>query len=165
MNIGPGDLERAEAAQAQRDREWPAWRRSLPWQSESAARAWLTMGAAPDRAAELQAGAMPDRWEQIDALEELQGARCGACRYQRTRLVLDHDHMTGGTRGLLCRSCNGIDGGLGSAAIEAYRANPPAAGFGWIYQDVFGDWALPEPHADLDLAGHAAYSVATYLAR
>ncbi len=44
---------------------------------------------------------------QVDlhAMEAAQGGRCGICARAR-ELVLDHDHKTGESRGLLCNRCN-----------------------------------------------------------
>lgn len=42
-------------------------------------------------------------------LHELQGGRCGMCG-EVDQMVEDHDHNTGLIRGLLCRSCNTLEG-------------------------------------------------------
>jgi hypothetical protein len=44
--------------------------------------------------------------ERYAALEKEQGHACALCRKPTTRMVVDHDHETGQTRGLLCRRCN-----------------------------------------------------------
>jgi hypothetical protein len=46
--------------------------------------------------------------ELYDALLELQGGRCAICRHmpRETRLAVDHDHLTGRVRGLLCAGQN-----------------------------------------------------------
>lgn len=46
---------------------------------------------------------------QYDELLERQGGACGACQGPPTvhgRFFVDHDHMTGRVRGLLCHQCN-----------------------------------------------------------
>lgn len=87
-----------------------------------------------------------EREEQKDVLLALQSGRCAVCVYAGgDRLVLDHDHVTGLTRGLLCRSCNVREGmGRRNILFDLYRANPPAADFGWLYQDLYGEWAQPQ---------------------
>lgn len=51
------------------------------------------------------------------ALIELQGGRCPLC--ERTITVetgcMDHDHVTGICRGVLCRGCNGSEGKIKNA--------------------------------------------------
>ena len=45
----------------------------------------------------------------FERLCEAQGDRCAICRSPETDgwdLAVDHDHMTGKVRGLLCRRCN-----------------------------------------------------------
>lgn len=44
--------------------------------------------------------------ERYHALEEKQGYSCALCRKPTKHMVVDHDHATGQTRGLLCRRCN-----------------------------------------------------------
>ena len=46
---------------------------------------------------------------EVDAMIEAQGGFCLICRERRAEHV-DHDHLTGAVRGVLCFSCNG---GLG----------------------------------------------------
>jgi N12 class adenine-specific DNA methylase len=73
--------------------------------------------------------------EQYDAVKEYQGGVCAICRVATgasKNLAVDHDHVTGEFRGLLCGTCNHRL--LGAAhdgpeillrALE-YLANPPA---------------------------------------
>lgn len=62
-------------------------------------------------------------WEDYLGLVELQQNRCAICGEPPTahygRLTLDHNHATGGVRGLLCHSCN--------VAIGHLRDNPTIA--------------------------------------
>lgn len=44
----------------------------------------------------------PERYEQMHAE---QGGLCAGCREEKP-LVVDHDHVTGQPRGLLCHNCN-----------------------------------------------------------
>ena len=43
---------------------------------------------------------------QYAALEKAQGFTCAICRKPTKKMVVDHSHLTGKTRGLLCRRCN-----------------------------------------------------------
>jgi len=58
-----------------------------------------------------------------------QGGKCAICGREGT-LCVDHDHITGAVRGLLCRGCNTGIGGLGDsvanlmAAVEYLRRSP-----------------------------------------
>jgi hypothetical protein len=67
--------------------------------------------------------------EQYDALLAKQGGRCALCGSGFFSLCLDHDHVTGKVRGLLCRVCNRRLGDLEDPAfIEAarrYLEEPP----------------------------------------
>lgn len=49
--------------------------------------------------------------EAYDVLLEVHGGRCALC--SDTRVCVDHDHLTGRIRGLLCRKCNSGLGLLG----------------------------------------------------
>lgn len=51
--------------------------------------------------------------EQYAAMWERQSGRCGVCRREHRRMVVDHDHDTGIVRGILCHRCNVCLGGLG----------------------------------------------------
>lgn len=44
--------------------------------------------------------------ERYILLEKAQGNACAVCRKPTKKMVVDHDHRTGITRGLLCRRCN-----------------------------------------------------------
>lgn len=49
--------------------------------------------------------------EGFDSMWELQGGLCAICKREMTlvgplRCNIDHDHVTGAVRGLLCRPCN-----------------------------------------------------------
>jgi hypothetical protein len=73
--------------------------------------------------------------EAYDTMYAFQDGRCAICRRatgKTRRLSVDHDHVTGKVRGLLCRPCNDM---LGHArdnlefferALE-YLMNPPAS--------------------------------------
>ncbi len=47
-------------------------------------------------------------WEQKDALWQEQGRACAICRKASSldAIQIDHSHLTGDVRGLLCRPCN-----------------------------------------------------------
>lgn len=49
-------------------------------------------------------------WDQYNELLEKQNHRCFVCQKHenefKTRLAVDHDHVTGEIRGLLCNYCN-----------------------------------------------------------
>lgn len=58
--------------------------------------------------------------ETFEALKEKQGGVCGIC-FRPLFLVVDHDHVTGEVRGLLCNQCNTGIGSLGDD-IERLRS-------------------------------------------
>ncbi len=68
--------------------------------------------------------------DRYNAMLEFQGGDCAICGKPMTgRKNVDHDHITGKVRGLLCSGCN-LRLGLFESAIresmERYLANPPA---------------------------------------
>jgi hypothetical protein len=45
--------------------------------------------------------------EKFEEMEKAQGNKCAICgKLSKTKLCVDHDHVTGNVRGLLCRLCN-----------------------------------------------------------
>lgn len=48
--------------------------------------------------------------EEVTAMVDAQGGRCLLCGSDRRVLVVDHCHVSGRVRGMLCRSCNTIVG-------------------------------------------------------
>jgi hypothetical protein len=55
--------------------------------------------------------------------------RCAVCREPDPDLCLDHNHRTGGRRGLLCRRCNGMLGLAGDSLEVLGRAIAYLGGF------------------------------------
>ena len=76
-----------------------------------------------------------------------QDGRCAVCG-RRDPLVTDHNHRTAMIRGLMCRSCNALEGaGLGGVFTK-YRGRNPATicGVRERYRDPFtGELAEPTP--------------------
>lgn len=66
--------------------------------------------------------------EEVDdwLLAEWHERRCAICG-DRDRLVNDHDHKTGLMRGLLCNSCNVMEGVSDDPLFAKYREKHPAA--------------------------------------
>lgn len=65
--------------------------------------------------------------ETYDRLVEVQGSRCACCGAtepggRRKFWCIDHDHVTGVIRGLLCATCNAAIGFLGDGIEGARRA-------------------------------------------
>lgn len=68
-------------------------------------------------------GARPVTKEEFDRILARQGGTCALCRRpQKSGLFVDHDHLTGEIRGLLCAGCNSGLGHLGDTAESLYRA-------------------------------------------
>jgi hypothetical protein len=62
---------------------------------------------------------------QYDALVAKQNGACAVCRKQLAPGVythIDHDHVSGHVRGVLCRVCNTSIGGLGDTVAGLRRA-------------------------------------------
>lgn len=118
-----------------------AWRDRNPERAAANRNAWRS--ANPERAHLLERRKQLQRsygmtTEQYDAMLAAQGGRCAICgatknkSARRRYLAVDHDHVTGHTRGLLCDDCNTGIGHLGEsiprlrAAIEYLRKHAPA---------------------------------------
>lgn len=96
------------------------------------------------RTRHLSTGAKLTNPQMRAILIQLQNGICPTCRRDDQELLLDHDHNTGKVRGALCDMCNGAEGGYRwgpgydvptPEVFAAYRANPPAAAFNWIYNE------------------------------
>ena len=64
-------------------------------------------------------GITVDRFAEI---LDSQGGACAVCRRTKGRQVVDHDHVTGKVRGILCVRCNVSIGGLGDNVEGLMRA-------------------------------------------
>jgi hypothetical protein len=60
--------------------------------------------------------------KEYEAMTVNQGGRCAICRRGDVRLGVDHDHLTGVVRGLLCNGCNAGMGGLQDSPDLLQRA-------------------------------------------
>lgn len=62
--------------------------------------------------------------EQYAEMMQVQESKCALCRYipsPRKRLAVDHDHVTGEVRGLLCHWCNKYLGWIGDTPDKLAR--------------------------------------------
>jgi hypothetical protein len=55
--------------------------------------------------------------ERLNDMNTKQGGKCAVCRKKRN-LVVDHCHNTGVVRGLLCATCNSLEGLLKDRAFR-----------------------------------------------
>lgn len=57
---------------------------------------------------------------------ERQNFKCELCSIDLVVATgcLDHDHITGRIRGVLCRNCNGIEGKINNLTVRARRGAP-----------------------------------------
>jgi uncharacterized cysteine cluster protein YcgN (CxxCxxCC family) len=67
--------------------------------------------------------------EARDIILDLQDGLCALCDlslYENPQeACLDHDHVTGMTRGVLCRNCNSMEGKVHNCSRRAKRAGTP----------------------------------------
>jgi hypothetical protein len=100
---------------------------------------WTATDAARGVATSLDVG---DFMEARELLFAWQDNRCALCGRRDDALIVDHCHRTSAVRGLLCRSCNVIEGRAGTRnpRVNAYRSRPPAEMLGLevIYHDLHG---------------------------
>lgn len=105
-------------------------------------------------------------------LLDLQDGRCGMCGETPSlgdRLIEDHDHRTGLIRGLLCRSCNTLEGAHdcraqqclpGQCRVRHWRDTPAVAWLGrterfegWHRgEELFRDWPFLTAAQRVELA-------------
>jgi hypothetical protein len=105
-------------------REVPACHEWTP-PGEPAGAARLPAAASPAPAAVPSAG----QGGALAAIRRWQAGRCAICGLRPARLVIDHHHVSGLVRGLLCASCNVAEGRRTSYYAEpyaSYRRRPPA---------------------------------------
>jgi hypothetical protein len=58
----------------------------------------------------------------VEALEAMTGKDCPICLAPFGKMVVDHDHETGGVRGVICGNCNTGLGMFGDAPEALQRA-------------------------------------------
>lgn len=69
-------------------------------------------------------------------LEQRQGGKCALC--ERTLIhklgdaCLDHDHVTGQVRGVLCRACNGVEGKIKNLFARWLRGLSGSGAATWL---------------------------------
>jgi hypothetical protein len=75
-----------------------------------------------------------------------QRGRCAFCNATPKRLVHDHDHATGLTRGYLCRRCNAVEAASTHPGWKAWRAgcNPATL---LSQQESYEGWGYVLPTA------------------
>ena len=115
--------------------------------------AWPVTAEHLARAAEANACADIEQGEQLAMrlLYDWQDGRCAVCGGDPD--FKDHDHDTGLIRGLLCRFCNGQEGGVvgfPGNRFERYRKQNPASMLGLRirYWSPFTGYAEPGPTAE-----------------
>lgn len=77
------------------------WRKENP---ERARAHWQKVTPKQRRAKRLRQYGLTE--DSFQAKIKKQNGGCAVCRKETEKLVVDHDHKTGLTRGLLCRNCN-----------------------------------------------------------
>jgi hypothetical protein len=128
---------------------WPVPANIADWQPAPDPTVALLVAAGlnmPQDTAEDRDRALLTWWQQ---------GRCAICGRPDLRLVDDHDHATGLTRGYLCTSCNTREGTTTrdtDGPFAGYRARPPVTilGIQLRYWDpVRREYAQPRPAPDL----------------
>ncbi len=102
------------------------WATENPEKRRASVRKWQAKNARAAWALQLsQYGITP---EQYDSMLAAQGGHCAICprtqqeNVKRRRLAVDHDHVTGRVRGLLCYRCNVAIGHLDDEPARARAA-------------------------------------------
>ena len=76
--------------------------------------------------------------DKYEAMFEAQDGRCAICRKEFIEMPhIDHDHITGKVRGILCRKCNYALGLIGDSPVLAmelakYLIEHEARGIPWV---------------------------------
>jgi hypothetical protein len=114
-----GDVERKWLGDATRNRPSFAEAEILDRQGVPSCHRW-----------KVPSGEVPPHLSATQALRRWQAGACALCSARPERLLVDHCHLSGLIRGLLCTSCNTAEG-LGDAPVfAAYRERPPAVMLG-----------------------------------
>lgn len=92
-----------------------------------------------------------------------QAGRCAICGHVDPPLCLDHCHVTGLTRGLLCRPCNFAEGGSHHPAFLAWRAGRNPARLLGVEDQYVPSWGeLSATDDEEDRAEHYMIMVARF---
>lgn len=83
--------------------------------------------------------------EQYDDLTTSPHSRCYLCEKKDQRLVIDHCHVTGLNRGVLCSNCNAALGKMGDNAAGVRKALLYLLDF----EALFGNEEIPSSDGDL----------------
>lgn len=96
------------------------------WRADSAALDRLRVAATQSPNADVNI--LPEQRVAFTMLERWHGERCAVCGDLTSRgdLFRDHDHESGMIRGLLCHSCNTVEGRSTSLLFANYRQRSPA---------------------------------------
>jgi hypothetical protein len=79
-----------------------------------------------EQAAAIMAGIRTPEDTARERLQLWHRGLCAVCGGRASRLLEDHDHRTGLTRGYLCGTCNVGEGVSRSPVFSLYRWRPPA---------------------------------------
>jgi len=109
------------------------------------------------------------RWGEFaagDLMIDWHEGRCAMCGIPDDDLMRDHDHRTGWERGLLCRSCNIMEGthpDRAGSVFSKYRERPPAVilGIRIRYLNLYGECPVNRPPPPWDVAYAAIMKLPT----